>query len=402
MKTNSIPAAAEHSSTLPPPAATLLPVAVLLWLAGAYLRIPILVAPPLAPYIADELALSQTLTGALTTLPILMLAIGAMPGSLAISRIGPRSTLALAILIMTIGSAARGMAPDTILLMVAGAVMGLGIAMMQPALPALLPRWLAPHHMAMGAAIYMNGMLMGEFIGAGITLPVVMPLLGESWRATLIAWSLPALLLAAALFLPKRDLAPPIRKVAWLPDWSNPLTLRIGLLLGVPSSLFFGFNAYMSNLLEQRGELDQLTDALFWYNFAQVVASLLMLKMARFWVGRNSPLIIVLILSLLGAVGAVLMPGWSGIISATFMSFTAGLLLILMVAVTPLLVSAAETGRLSAGNFLVGYTVAFIVPMIGGLVSDASGDIRHAFWVMIAYGVLVLPIAFNLKLERSS
>jgi CP family cyanate transporter-like MFS transporter len=73
-----------------------------------------------------------------------------------------------------------------------------------------------------------------------------------------------------------------------------------------------------------------------------------------------------------------------------------------MVAVPPLLVSAAETGRLSAGNFLVGYTVAFVVPMIGGLVSDASGDIRHAFWVMIAYGVLVLPIAFNLKLERSS
>lgn len=395
-------AAVEHSSALPPKPNRLLPVAILLWLAGAYLRIPILVAPPLAPYIADELALSQTLTGALTTLPILMLAIGAMPGSLAISRLGPRNTLALALLIATIGSLARGLAPDTGLLMAAGAVMGLGIAMMQPALPSLLPRWLAPHHMAMGAAIYMNGMLMGEFVAAGITLPVIMPLVGESWRASLIAWSLPALLVVAALFLPRRDLARPTRKVAWLPDWSNPLTLQIGLLLGVSSSLFFGFNAYMSSLLEQRGELDQLTDALFWYNSAQVVSSLLMLKMARLWVGRKSPLILMLILSLLATAGAVLMPGWPGIISATFMSFTAGILLILMVAVPPLLVSAAETGRLSAGNFLVGYTVAFVVPMIGGLVSDASGDIRHAIWVMIAYGVLVLPVAFNLKLERSS
>ena len=44
--------------------------------------------------------------------------------------------------------------------------MGLGVAMMQPSLPALLPRWLEPKHLAIGSAIYMNGMLMGEFIGA--------------------------------------------------------------------------------------------------------------------------------------------------------------------------------------------------------------------------------------------
>jgi len=57
-------------TTTPPPAAKLLPVAVLLWLAGVYLRIPVLVALPLAPFISDELSLSQALTGALTTLPI--------------------------------------------------------------------------------------------------------------------------------------------------------------------------------------------------------------------------------------------------------------------------------------------------------------------------------------------
>lgn len=374
--------------------------AVLLWLAGVYLRIPILVAPPLAPFIGDELALSQALTGALTTLPILMLAIGAMPGSLSISRIGPRNTLALAMLIMVIGSAGRGLAPDTFTLMLTSAVMGLGIAMMQPALPALLPRWLEPKNLALGSAIYMNGMLMGEFIGAGITLPVIMPLLDNSWRATMLAWSLPALLVTAALFLPKRDLARPTRKAAWLPDWKNPLTLKLGLLLGVSGSLFFGVNAYLATLLEQRGEFDNLTEALFWYNFAQVIASLLMLKMARYWVGRKAPLIIMLILSLLGTLGLLVFTGWWAIASATFMSFTAGILLIMMVALPPLLVPASETGRLSAGNFLVGYSMAFTVPMLGGLLSDWTGDIRHAIAVMIAYGVLVSPLAIKLNLER--
>lgn len=37
--------------------------------------------------------------------------------------------------------------------------------------------------------------------------------------------------------------------------------------------MFFGLNAYMGNLLEQQGQFDKLSDALFWYNIAQVFAS---------------------------------------------------------------------------------------------------------------------------------
>lgn len=387
------------ATTLPPPA-TLLPVAVLLWLAGVYLRVPVLVAPPLAPFISEELGLTQALTGALTTLPILMLAVGAMPGSLAISRIGPRNTLALAMVIMVIGSAGRGLVPDTPTLMIASAVMGFGVAMMQPALPALLSRWLQPHHLALGSAIYMNGMLMGEFIGAGVTLPILMPLMDNSWRATLLAWSLPALLVAAALFLPKRDMARPVRRAAWLPDWKNPLTLRIGLLLGLSGSMFFGLNAYMSNLLEQQGNIHLLSEALFCYNLAQVFASLIMLKMARAWVGRRTFIIIMAAFSILGTSGTLLLEGWWFIASATLMSLTAGMLLILLVALPPLLVRPEETGRLSAGNFLVGYAMGFCVPMLGGLIADTTGDPRHAVITMIIYSLLVLPLAFTLDLKR--
>jgi CP family cyanate transporter-like MFS transporter len=375
-------------------------VAVLLWLAGVYLRLPILVAPPLAPFISDDLGLSQALTGALTTLPILMLAIGAMPGSLAIAHIGPRNTLFLAMMIMIAGSAGRGLALDTVTLMAACAVMGFGISMMQPALPALLPRWLEAKHMAIGSAIYINGMLIGEFIGAGITLPVLMPLLDNSWRATLLVWSLPGLLVAGALFIPKRDLAKPLRKPPWLPDWSNPLTLRIGLLLGMSGSMFFGLNAYMSNLLEKQGRFELLADALFWYNFGQLLASLIMLKMARVWVGRKGPIITTAIIAVLGTLGTVFLTGWWMIISATTMSVSAGILLILLVALPPMLVASSETGRLSAGNFLVGYTMAFSVPMLGGLLADWGGDARYAVMFILAYCLLALPLTFTLNLRR--
>ncbi len=355
-------------------------------------------APPLAPFISADLGLNQALTGALTTLPILMLAIGAMPGSLAISRLGPRNTLVLAMVIMALGSAARGMAPEIVTLLAASTVMGLGIAMMQPALPALLPRWLQPHHVAMGTAIYMNGMLMGEFVGAGVTLPVLVPLMDNSWRLTLLAWSLPSLLVAAALFLPKRDLARPAQRAAWLPDWSNPLTLKIGVLLGLSASMFFGLNAYMGNLLEQTGHFDKLSRALFFYNIAQVFASLVMLKTARRWVGRRYLIGVMAVVSVVGTIGAIVLEGWWAIASATMMSFVAGILLILLVALPPLLTRPGETGRLSAGTFLVGYTIAFVVPMIGGAVADMTGDVRHSILVMIVYSVLVLPVIRTLDL----
>ncbi len=387
-----------HAADTPPSPARLLPVAVLLWLAGLYLRVPILVAPPLAPFISNDLGLNQTLTGALTTLPILMLAVGAMPGSLAISRLGPRNTLVLAMVIMTLGSAARGLAPEIITLLLASAVMGLGVAMMQPALPALLPRWLQPRHIAMGTAIYMNGMLMGEFVGAGITLPVLMPLTDGSWRMTLLVWSLPALAVAAALFIPKRDLARPLQRAAWLPDWSNPLTLKIGLLLGVSSSMFFGLNAYMGALLEQTGHFEKLSRGLFFYNIAQVFASLIMLKAARRWVGRRTHIMAAAVISVVGTAGAILLTGWWAIASATMMSFASGILLILLVALPPLLSHPGETGRLSAGTFLVGYTVAFTVPMAGGALADFTGDIRHSVLIMIAYGLIVLPLIRTLDL----
>ncbi|WP_404366392.1 CynX/NimT family MFS transporter [Marinobacter sp.] len=388
------------NSPQPPATSRLLPVLALLWLAGLYLRIPILVAPALAPFIADDLALSQALTGALTAVPVLMLAIGAMPGSLAISRFGPRHTLAAALLIAALGSAARGLAPDPATLLMTSAVMGLGIAMMQPSLPALLPRWLEPHHLALGSAVYMNGMLMGEFIGAGLTLPVIMPLFDNSWRVTLMAWSVPALFIAGLLYLPIRERNRPLTRPAWLPDWKNPLTLRLGLLLGASGSLFFGVNAYLGSLLDQRGELERLDTTLFWFNIAQVAASLVMLAMARRWVGRKNLIVVMAALSLAFIGGIIITGGWLSVVFATAMSFTAGILLILLVALPPLLSSQGDAGRLAAGNFTVGYTLSFAVPMLGGLVADATGDTRHALVVMLGYGLLVMPIAWTLDLRE--
>ncbi len=345
-----------------------LPVTLLvLWFAGLYLRLPILVAPPLAPLIGAELDLNQAEIGALTTLPVLMLALGALPGSFAISRLGARAAVVLALITLALASAARGLAPPPILLFVSTAIMGLGIAVMQPALPVLVRQW-SPAHMALGSAVYMNGLLMGEFVGAGLTLPVLMPWLDDDWRATLCAWSLPALLVAVAVLRHGRRAgseAAPVQ-ASWNPPWREARVWRLGLLLAAASAGFFGTNAYMGSVLQERGRADELAGVLLAFNATQVVGSLLMIALARVLVGRRWPVIVAAFGLPLGLLGFAF--GGAGL-------FLGAVLLLGLCTCVQLILMVS------------------LVPLAGGVLADFTGVARMALAPLGLLSLVSLAVA---------
>ena len=80
----------------------------LLWLVGANLRMAVLALPPLLPEIQHQLGLSETAVGALTSLPVLLLALAAVLGSIAVAHLGPRLALVLGLLVVGVASGARG------------------------------------------------------------------------------------------------------------------------------------------------------------------------------------------------------------------------------------------------------------------------------------------------------
>lgn len=369
----------------------------LLWLAGLYLRLPVLVAPPLVPYINADIPLSHTALGSLTTLPVLMLSLGALPGALIIARLGPRITLAVAIAVVAAASAARGLAPPAWMLLAATPIMGLAIAIMQPAFPALVLRW-SPEYAALGSAVYMNGMLMGEFIGGGLTLPVIMPLVHHDWRVTLLLWSVPALPIAA-LVLAGRKLG--IREAAPLhagpPLWKPPLhrarTWQFGIILGAASSGFFGTNAYLSELLQAKGNPGALQNYLMIFNGTQVIGSLAMLWLARFWVGRQVPVLVMAWGVLLGLVAIVAGHGTFAMAAAVILGLSTCFQLILIVALVPQIADAREAAPLAAGMFMVGYFLGFGVPLVGGLVADLFGNAKMAFVPLMILGALGVAFA---------
>ena len=107
-----------------------------LWLIGWTLRVPILAAPPLAIQIADAFDLGEAGIGALTMLPLVAVAFGAVPAAWLIARFGLRTTIASGIATMALASVARGYVPSAALLFGVSVLMGLGVAVFQTALPA--------------------------------------------------------------------------------------------------------------------------------------------------------------------------------------------------------------------------------------------------------------------------
>ncbi len=177
-----------------------LPVALmLLWLAGAGLRLTILAVPPVLAMIRDDFGLSATEVGLLSSIPPALFAIASLAGSLLVARLGVTTALVGGLVLVATGSALRGLSTDFAILFATTIVMSAGIAIMQPIMPAAVRQWV-PTRIGLGTAIYTNGLLVAEIFPVLLTIPYVLPWVGGDWRMSLVAWSAPIAVIAVAIY----------------------------------------------------------------------------------------------------------------------------------------------------------------------------------------------------------
>lgn len=371
----------------------------LLWLGGIDLRLTLLAIPPLIPNIHHDLHLDEKAVGALVSLPVLLLASAAVPGSLLIARLGLRSALAIGLGAVALFGATRG-AGSTAALFVSTFLMGVGVAVSQPAFPSLVREWF-PARIALATAVFSNGVLIGETIPTVFTTPIgVLPLAHGDWRLALPIWSLFVLVsgIAIASRAPVRQ-SHPGGRARWWPSWLEGQTVRIGLVMGMASSVYFASNAYIPDFLEQSGRHALITPTLAVLNASQLLTAPAVALWDEVLTGRAGFLGSAGLL-LVAQVGLVFAPGGFVVLFAFLLGFSAALGFIVVLTLPPRLAALGDVHRMSAGIFTIQYSSAFVIPLIAGALWDATSIARLAFLPGMLCAIAMAWLAYPLKIRE--
>jgi CP family cyanate transporter-like MFS transporter len=373
----------------------------LLWLLGVQLRLTVLAVPPVLPLIHRDLSLSEKAIGALSALPVLLLGLAALPGSLGVARLGARRACLFGLAIVAVAGAARGIGPSVPMLYGMTFAMGAGIALMQPTLPSLVGEWF-PSRAGLATAVYANGLLISEALPPMVTIPLLLPLIGGSWEWSFVVWSIPVAVtwLLLVTTTPHRPRERPAGTYRWWPDWRG--ALPPGMLLGGTGGVYFLGNTFIPEYLHATGQPELVSAALGALNLGQLPASLLSLAFARRITGSRA----VLIASPLAACIALLaflspLPGLI-VAAAGLIGFCCGLQLIVSLALPPLLVSPEDVHHLSAGTFAIGYLTSFLMPPLGGAIWDTTGVPATSFLAGVVCTILVIGAALTLPTLRTA
>lgn len=373
----------------------------LLWLVGNALRLAILAVPPVIPALRAEFGLSATDIGILTGLPVILFAAAALLGSRLVARVGAVAAVIAGLLLTALGSALRGLTSDVISLFAATVVMAAGVAVTQPAMPALVGRWL-PRHIALGTAIYTNGLLIGEILPVAL-FPVLLPLLGDSWRATFVFWAAPIAIIAVLVMAvaPREAGAAAAVSQRWWPDWPARDIWRLGLIFGSASALYFASNAFLPVYLNEAGRSDLISAALTGLNFGQLPASLLLIAFARRLERKIWPFMLAGVLSIASIVGIVATASAATVASAAVLGFAAGGAFALGLTLPPLLSAPHEVARVSAAMFTISYTSALVVSVLSGAAVDLAAAARFAFLPVALAALPLIVLVPTLRFDRA-
>jgi CP family cyanate transporter-like MFS transporter len=275
----------------------------------------------------------------------------------------------------------------------------------QPCLSTLIRLW-APARAWLGNAVSINGMLVGVTLVSALTIPVVLPAVGGSWRRDLLVWCMPGLI-ATVLFVAhalrsgsrtSSIVGIPARS-GW-PDWRNGRLWILGISLGTNNALFYAVNGFVPDYLTATGRGDMIGITLAWMNGSQLIGSFLMLVVPERLQRKSWPFSVFGPVTVLGLLGLILCDGIWMIIGATTMGIGAAVTFIVTFGLPAVLAKPGEVHRMAGGMLTISYTIGVITPIVCGALWDLTGLPWTAFLPMVACAIGMT--VFGVVLTRPS
>lgn len=377
---------------------TVLAVLALSWLAAFNTRAALLAIGPLLPLVIADLRVSATVAGSVTGLPLL-LGLVSFPAGLLADRVGPRRTLVAAQAGLALAGGLRGLAESDWVLLAAAVGVGASVGFTQPPLPQVA-RAVSRRGVGLATSVYANGLMLGALAGLGLSVPVLLPLVGPaSWRGVLLVWATAAGVCAvgwALVTVPGRtgEAATSARPMRPREVLALPGLVPLGVVFCAQVALFYSMTTWLPTYSVSRGW------ALAAASLPSVLLSLLSvpgsflapLASARLG-GPRGPLLWAGALTTLSQVGLLLAPE-VGLVWAMLTGIGTSFAFVLGMAAPAELAPRERVGSVAGILLAVGYLGSLLGPLGVGVLRDLTGGFSASlgFLILLA-GVMWLGSA---------
>ncbi|WP_083676520.1 MFS transporter [Paenibacillus sp. FSL H8-0548] len=362
-------------------------------LISANLRASITAVGPIVSDIQQSYGLSGTLTGLLTTLPLLAFALISPLAPRMAQRISMENTLFAAMVVLTGAIIIRSL-PSVAALFAGTVLLGMAIAVANVLLPSLIKRDFSTKVGVM-TGLYSVVMNLGAAFASGLSIPIAEEL-NFGWQGMLICWAALALI-STMVWLPQIRKFPRTSKGALTSSkkseslFGSLLAWQVTLFMGLQSFGFYVNVTWLPEIMHDRGM--SLADAgwmLSLLQFVSLPATFITPVIAGRQVSQRGLVMITAVLMLIGYVGlltgnAALIP-----ICMVMLGLSGGAGFSLAVMFFVLRTSSTEqSAQLSGMAQSVGYLLAAAGPLLFGLIHDLTSNWSLSLIMLIIVAVLL-------------
>lgn len=224
-------------------------------LVGSNLRAPLTSVGSLISLIRDDLGISHTVAGTITTLPLLAFAFLSPFAPKIAQKLGMERTIFLSLLVLLLGMVMRSLFGTSFLFM--GTILiGLAIAIGNVLMPGII-KINFPLKVGIVMGCYAVGMNIFGALASGLSVPLS-TIGGIGWKGSLAFWTVTACI-AIVVWVPQLKKHEKLEDVGEVSSkkrgsiWRSPLAWYITLFMGLQSLIFYTLITWLPEILHLHG-----------------------------------------------------------------------------------------------------------------------------------------------------
>lgn len=362
------------------------------------LRAPITSVGPVVDLIRDNLGISNTMIGILTTIPLLTFALLSPFAPRLARRFGMELTLFFVLISLTIGLVLRPLS-GAASLYIGTLFIGAGIAIANVLMPPFI-KMKFPKNIGLLTGVYSISMNITAALAAGFSVPLAMNT-NFSWKASIGVWAVMGIV-ALLFWIPQLRYREKHRTPA-NSETKKPSLLRsklawqITIFMGLQSLLFYAVAAWLPVILQERGMTASKAGwILSSIQFAQLPITFIMpmiaVKMknqiALVWLAATTAILSVL--CIISGQMSLILPAaiLLGIGTATAFSLA-------MIFFTLRTDDVFQAASLSAMAQSIGYLLAATGPVIFGLLYDLTAGWTGSLLLLLIASIVLLLVGLG-------